>query len=139
MKTYIRTRQTKASPERVWSIWSDISILKDWNPNVASMTIDGAFQTGTHLVMNTREGRTHDMVLKDVQPGRSFALETRAMPGTRFTFVCEIKPAAGGSAISQGLQVGGPLGPLFGPLAGDRIASTFSGLLEGLARIAEEK
>jgi uncharacterized protein YndB with AHSA1/START domain len=139
MKTYLRARQSKASPERVWSIWSDVSTRKDWNPNVASMTIAGAFQSGTHLVMHTREGRTHDMLMKEVQPGRSFHLETRVVPGTRFTFVCEIKPEAGGSAISQGLQVGGPLGALFGRLAGDRIASTFSGLLDGLARIAEEK
>jgi hypothetical protein len=137
MKTYSRARQTTASPDRVWSIWSDVSTWKDWNPNVASMQIAGAFQAGAHLVMNTREGRTHQMLLKSMQPGRSFELETRVIPGTRFTFFCEVKPAAGGSAISQGLQVGGPLGPLFGPMAGDRVAATFGELLDGLAHTAE--
>src|SRR5690348_16843297 len=109
MKTYARSRRTTASPERIWSIWSDTSTWKDWNPNVASMEIDGPFRQGAHLVMHTRENRTHQMQLTKLENGRSFELLTRVIPGTTFTFACEIKPAAGGSEISQGLRVGGPL------------------------------
>src|SRR5690348_12611984 len=139
MKTYARSRPTKASPERVWSVWSDVGTWKDWNPNVASMSIEGPFQTGTHLVMNTRAGRTHQMTLTSVQPGRSFELLTRVIPGTTFTFVCEVKPAPEGSEISQGLRMGGPLGAIFGRMTGDRVASTFGELLDGLAGAAEGK
>ena len=139
MKTYARSRPTKASAERVWSVWSDVSTWKDWNPNVASMSIEGPFQTGTRLVMNTRAGRAHQMTLTDVQAGRSFELLTRVIPGTTFTFVCHVKPAAAGSEISQGLRIGGPLGPIFGPLSGDRVAGTFGEVLDGLAGAAEAK
>lgn len=139
MKTYARSRQTKASPERVWSIWSDVSTWKDWNPNVASMSIAGPFRQGAHLVMNTRAGRTHQMTITNLEDGKAFDLLTRVIPGTNFTFVCRIAPAASGSEISQGIRVGGPLGALFGPMTGDRIASTFSELLDGLAGVAEGK
>jgi hypothetical protein len=139
MKTYSRSRSTKASPERVWSVWSDVSTWMDWNPNVGSMSIEGPFQEGTRLVMHTRAGRTHQMTLTDVRPGRSFEVLTRVIPGTTFTFVCEVKPAAAGSEISQGLRMGGPLGGIFGPLTGDRVASTFGELLDGLAGAAEAK
>lgn len=137
MKTYARERSTKASPARVWAIWSDVSTWKAWNPNVASMSIDGPFQTGAHLVMNTRAGRGHQMVLRDVQAARGFDLETRVIPGTTFMFVCRIRPEGAGSAISQGLQIGGPLGPVVGPMTGERIAATFGELLDGLAAAAE--
>ena len=139
MKTYARSRTTKASPEQVWSVWSDVSTWKDWNSNVASMSIAGPFQAGTPMVMTTRAGRTHQMTLTDVQPGRSFELCTRVIPGTTFTFVCEVKPAATGSEISQGLRMGGPLGAILGPMTGDRVASTFGELLDGLAGAAEAK
>ena len=139
MKTYARSRVTKATPERVWAIWSDVSTWKDWNSNVASMEIQGPFRKGTSLVMHTRAGRTHQMELTEVEAGRSFDLKTAVIPGTNFTFVCGVKPADGGSEISQGIRVGGPLGALFGPLIGDRVASTFTELLDGLAGAAEAK
>lgn len=140
MKTYSRSRQTTASPDRVWSIWSDVTTWKDWNPNVASMSIDGPFRVGSHPVMNTRAGRAHQMLLTKVRQDHGFELETRVIPGTKFTFVCEVAPAAGGgSTISQGVRVGGPLGPVFGPMAGDRIAADFTGVLDGLAKAAEAK
>jgi hypothetical protein len=102
------------------------------------MTLDGPFAVGTNAVMKTRAGRTHKMVITAVQPGRSFRLETSAIPGTRFRFSCAVVPAPnGGTTLSQGLTMSGPLAFIVSPMTGNKIAQEFGPILDGLAHAAE--
>jgi hypothetical protein len=136
-REYGTSVETAASAEKVWRIWSDMSTWGDWNPNVATMDWQGGFVSGTTGVMNTRAGQHHKMQLLDVQPGRSFALETRVVPGTRFRFNCRIEPAGNTTKISQTVEVNGPLGPVMGGMLGPQVSKEFGTLLANLARKAE--
>ena len=137
MSEYGRAHDTSATPDMVWTIWSDPATWPAWNPDVESITLDGPFAAGTRGRMRTRSGGQHEITLAEVQPGHAFQLETSVLPLTRFAFRCEVTPAAGGSRISQSLRMRGPLAALFAPLAGNRIAASFGPLLDGLARYAE--
>jgi hypothetical protein len=137
MASYGRSRKTSASPEKVWSIWSDTATWPEWNPDVSKMEMNGAFAEGATGKMHSRGGRIHDITLRNVTPGKGFEVHTRVIPGTAFAFVCAIKPADGGSEISQAVTVTGPLSPIVGPTAGPNIAKSFDPLLEGLAKKAE--
>jgi uncharacterized protein YndB with AHSA1/START domain len=137
MATHGRSRQTRASAQSVWQVWSDPSTWHEWNPNVERMEMNGPFANGSTGVMHTPAGQHHQIRLTNIQPGRSFDLETKVIPLTEFTFHCEVVPNAGGSTVSQSLNVSGPLGFVFSPLAGDRIAASFEPLLKGLADKAE--
>jgi hypothetical protein len=103
------------------------------------MDWQGGFTSGSTGVMNTRAGQHHKMQLLDVSPGRSFALETSVVPGTRFRFNCRIVPAeAGGKTkVGQWVEVKGPLGPVLGGMLGPQVSKEFGTLLENLARKAE--
>ena len=137
-REYGTSVDTTASAEKVWRIWSDMSTWGEWNPNVTTMDWTGGFASGTSGVMNTPKGQHHKMQLVDVQPGRSFALVTAVVPGTRFRFNCRIEPgAAGGSKVSQTVEVGGPLGPIMGGMLGPQVSKDFDVLLQNLARKAE--
>jgi uncharacterized protein YndB with AHSA1/START domain len=129
--------ETTASPDKVWRIWSDMSTWGEWNPNVSTMDWQGGFASGTTGVMNTREGQHHKMELVEVQPGRSFALLTSVVPGTRFRFNCRIEAAGGKTKIAQTVEVGGPLGPLMGGMLGPQVSKEFGTLLGNLAKKAE--
>jgi hypothetical protein len=118
-------------------LWSDPSTWQDWNPNVQRMEVNGPFATGTTGIMHTPAGQHHQIEFTNVRPGQSFDLETSVIPLTHFTFHCEVVPGAGGSTISQSLNISGPLGFVFGPMAGDRVAASFEPLLAGLASKAE--
>jgi hypothetical protein len=132
-----RSVETKASPQTAWTIWSDTSTWPEWNPDVKSMTLNGAFAAGTTGTMKTKQG-TRAIQLTEVVPGQSFRLETTVIPLTRFAFVCKVSPgSAGKTTLSQSIQVGGPLGGLLGGMMGKQIANTFPALLQGLARKAE--
>jgi Polyketide cyclase / dehydrase and lipid transport len=137
MAEYGEAVETTASPEKVWKVWSDMSTWGDWNPNVATMEWHGPFQSGTTGIMNTKAGQHHKMRLLDVQPGRSFALETNVVPGTTFRFNCRIDPANGKTKISQHVEVKGPLGPILGGMMGPQVSKEFGTLLRNLAQKAE--
>ena len=136
-REYGTSVESTAAPEKVWRIWSDMSTWGQWNPNVTTMDWQGGFMSGTAGVMNTPAGQHHKMQLVDVQPGRSFALLTSVVPGTRFRFNCRIEPANGKTKISQTVEVGGPLGPVMGGMLGPQVSKDFITLLQNLARKAE--
>ena len=132
-----RSVETKASPQAVWKIWSDTSTWPEWNPDVQSITLDGPFAAGTSGTMKTKQG-TGQVQLTDVVPGGSFRLETTVIPLTRFAFVCRVAAGpSGGTTISQGIRVSGPLAGLVAGMMSRQIADTFPPLLQGLARKAE--
>ena len=137
MAEYGTSVGSTASPDRVWKIWSDMSTWGDWNLNVSTMDWTGGFVQGSEGVMNTRAGQHHKMKLLEVQPGRSFVLETRVVPGTRFLFNCRIEPVGGESKISQTVEVKGPLGPLLERMMGPQVSKEFGVLLANLAKRAE--
>jgi len=138
MASHGRTFHSSASPERVWSIWSDVSTWPSWNPDVVSVAIDGPFVSGARGEMTTKAGGTHSITLREVDPGQSFELETSPIPLGRFHFACQVRPAgAGSSTISQSITIHGPLGPLYSAMMGERIAQGFEPILSGLKAAAE--
>jgi Polyketide cyclase / dehydrase and lipid transport len=134
---YQKTKQTRATPERVWALWADVTTWPDWNPDVSAVAIDGPFASGTTGTMTTKSGGKHAITLEAVRPGRSFRLETSAMPGARFAFDCEIQASGEGSVISQRISMRGPMAPLFSAMMGKRIADSFEPILSGLRDAAE--
>ncbi len=137
MAAYGRSRQTGAAPEAIWRLWSDPSTWQDWNPNVQRMEVNGPFVDGTTGIMHTPSGQHHQIAFANIRLGHSFDLETAVIPLTHFTFHCEVVHSPEGSTISQTLKISGPLGFVFGPMAGERIAASFEPLLAGLAAKAE--
>jgi hypothetical protein len=139
MKLHQRSLQTRAAPDKVWRIWSDVTTWPQWNPDVTAISLEGAFQNGTVGSMTTRAGGTHPIRLAGVEANRGFTLVTSPAPLSRFHFRCEIAPAAGGSRISQGVSMSGPLGGLMSAMMGERVAEGFSAILEGLKKRAESE
>lgn len=137
MADYQKTKQTRATPERVWAIWSDVNTWPGWNPDIDAVAIDGPFASGTTGTMTTKSGGKHAITLEVVRPGRAFRLETSALPGARFAFDCQIEPSGEGSVISQRISMRGPLAPIFSAMMGKRIAESFDPILSGLKDAAE--
>ncbi len=138
MGTNERSMDTAAPPQTVWRIWSDLATWGEWNPDVVSARLDGPFGPGATGTMTTKAGGTRKIQIAAVEPGRSFRLETTAVPGSRFAFTCTVMPlGSGGARISQGLTMQGPLAPIFSRMMGSRIADSFPAILRGLAGKAE--
>lgn len=129
--------ETRAKPEVVWRIWSDTSTWPRWNPDIASVALNGPLRTGAAGTMTTKSGGRHDIAIEAVEPGRAFELVSTGVPLTKLIFRCEVVPSGAGSRISQGVRLRGPLAPLFSGMMARRIAGTFPAVLKGLATEAE--
>jgi len=137
MADHGRTRETTASPSRVWSIWPDPTTWSRWNPSVSRMDLDGPFADGTTGRMHTPQGRTHEVTFENIEEGKSYELATSVVPGTRFHFCCEIAANGTGSTLSQTVRMSGPLAFLLGPVMGPGMAKSFDKVLDGLKQEAE--
>ena len=137
MASYGQSRETTAPADRVWRIWSDTSTWPSWNPDIQEVKLDRPLGSGASGTMRTRSGGTHNIAIRDVEPGSSFILESDGVPATRLLFRCEVAATSDGTRISQAVTLQGPLSFVFGPMMGGRIAQSFGPLLEGLAAEAE--
>jgi hypothetical protein len=130
---------TKATPADVWRVWSDVNTWPEWNPDMKESRLDGPLRLGTTGMINTRSGGKHDVVVTHFEDGRSFELESTAMPMTKMAIRATVAPIDGGTRISQAFEARGLLAPIVGPMMGGMILKTFSKVLAGLAQKVESK
>ena len=131
------SHETSASPERVWQVWSDVNRWPGWNPDMKASQLDGPLQLGQTGKIDTRSGGKHDVVVTHFEQGRSFELESTALPGTKMAIRATIAPTGSGSRITQGFEPRGVLAPIVGPMMGGAILKTFNSVLSGLKQEVE--
>ena len=129
--------ETKAPADRVWRVWSDVNRWPEWNPDMKESRLDGPLKLGATGMINTRSGGKHDVVVTQYQEGRSFELESTAMPGTKMAIRATIAASGSGTTITQGFEPRGLLAPLVGPMMGGMILKTFNSVLNGLKQKVE--
>jgi hypothetical protein len=133
------SQETIASPARVWEVWSDVNHWPDWNPDMKASHLDGPLKLGATGNIDTRSGGKHDVVVTQFEDGRSFELESTALPGTRMAIRATIAPSGTGSRITQGFEPRGLLAPLVGPMMSGQILKTFNSVLGGLKQKVEAR
>ena len=129
--------ETTAPPTTVWRVWSDVNRWPEWNPDMKESRLDGPLKLGATGMINTKSGGKHDVVVTHFQDGRSFELESTALPGTKMAIRATIAPSGAGTRISQGFEPRGLLAPLLGPMMSGQILKTFNAVLDGLKRKVE--
>jgi hypothetical protein len=131
--------ETSASTADVWGVWSDVNRWPEWNPDMKESHIDGPLKLGATGMINTRSGGKHDVVVTQFQEGRSFELESTALPGTKMAIRATIMPSGAGSRITQGFEPRGLLAPIVGPMMSGPILKTFNSVLNGLKQRVESR
>lgn len=129
--------ETTAGPSAVWRVWSDVNHWPEWNPDMKESRLDGPLKQGATGMIDTRSGGRHDVVVTYYEEGRSFELESTALPGTKMAIRATIAPSGSGSRITQGFEPRGLLAPLVGPLMSGQILKTFNSVLGGLKQKVE--
>lgn len=128
---------TAASPDVVWRVWSDVNRWPQWNPDMNESRLDGPLKLGATGMINTKSGGKHDVVVTQYEEGRSFELESTALPGTKMAIRATITPSGSVSRITQGFEPRGLLAPVVGPMMSGQILKTFNAVLNGLKKRVE--
>lgn len=129
--------ETSAPSDRVWQVWSDVDHWPEWNPDMKASHLDGPLKLGQTGNIDTRSGGKHDVLVTQFEQGRSFELESTALPGTKMAIRATITPSGSGSRITQGFEPRGLLAPIVGPMMGGAILKTFNSVLGGLKQRVE--
>jgi len=131
------SKDTDAAPAKVWRIWSDVDRWPDWNPDMKQSRLDGPLRLGTTGMIDTKSGGKHDVVITHYEDGKSFELESTALPGTKMAIRATVTPTEAGTRITQGFEPRGLLAPVVGPMMSGTILKTFNSVLDGLKRKVE--
>jgi hypothetical protein len=138
MWTHQETVETNAAPEAVWGLWSDVSGWSDWDEDIEWARLDGAFEAGARGKMKPRGVPPSAFRLASVVPGRSYTVES-SLPLAKLEFHHELgTDAQGGTCFSHRASFSGPLSPLYGRVFGRKMQKNFHGVMECLARQAED-
>lgn len=129
--------ETSASPAKVWQVWSDVNHWPAWNPDMKESRLDGPLKLGATGMIDTRSGGKHDVVVTHYEDGRSFELESTALPGTKMAIRATVTPNGAGSRVTQGFEPRGLLAPIVGPMMSGQILKTFNAVLAGLKQKVE--
>jgi uncharacterized protein YndB with AHSA1/START domain len=77
------TQQTKATPEQIWALWSDVDNWPDWDLGLEACRLQGPFAVGNRFTLRPR-GSHEDITaeLQVVVPNRRFSDATVLPFGT---------------------------------------------------------
>jgi hypothetical protein len=131
------SQETTAGPQQVWRVWSDVDHWPEWNPDMKESKLNGPLKLGMTGMINTRSGGRHDVVVTHFEDGRSFELESTALPATKMAIRATIAPSGTGSRMTQGFEPRGLLAPIVGPMMSGQILKTFNAVLLGLKQKVE--
>ncbi len=134
------TARSAATPDRLWSIASDVERWGDRLPTVDSVRALGSGPTGVGSRYDVRQPGLPQAVweVTDWQPqARSFTWVSTS-PGIRSTAVHTVQKDGGGSRLDLSLEWSGPLARVLELLIGRKARGMVETEAETFTRLAEQ-
>lgn len=133
------TARSAATPDRLWSLASDVERWGDRLPTVDVVRPLGSGPTGVGSKFEVRQPGLPKAVweVTDWQQGRSFTWVSTS-PGIRSTAVHAVQDDSGGSRLDLSLEWSGPLAPVLELLIGRKARGMVEIEAETFARLAEQ-
>ena len=75
---------TEASPEAIWSVWTDVPHWKDWDSGLQDASLAGDFAQGAKGKIISLEGRSSKFKLVAVEQGKSYTMKTKLPLGALY-------------------------------------------------------
>lgn len=133
--------EVRATPARVFALWSDAAGWPDWDPDLEGASLDGPFAPGSRGALKPRGGPRTRIELVEVLPDRAFTAASR-LPLCRMVFDHAIEPLgapADGCRVTHSVRFEGPLAGVFRRLIGPAVRRGLPGTMAGLKRAAEAR
>jgi hypothetical protein len=128
----------KAPAAAVYALYADVARWTDWDPDIKSASIDGAFASGSTGVIVPKGGPKSNVVFKNVVPHRGFQVECR-LPLCTMRFEHELHTRSDGTEATHRVVFEGLLAPLFGRLIGSGMRKTLPHAMQSLKAVAEQR
>jgi len=128
----------QAPAATIYALYADVGNWTDWDPDVKSATLHGAFASGSTGVIVPNGGPKSNVVFLNVVPNRGFHVECK-LPLCRMRFEHELRVQGHATEATHRVVFEGLLAPLFGRLIGAGMRKTQPHAMQSLKKVAEQR
>lgn len=132
------TRSSKATKERIWSLWTNVDTWNLWDSDVEYSKLFGMFEVGTNGVLKARNGPKSKFNIVEATTNKSFTNRSK-LPLCTLDFVHEIVAKETGVIITHRIVIKGFLSPLFSLIIGKQQEKNLPKAVEALIKLAENE
>lgn len=111
------TQPTKASPERIFALWSDVNNWASYDHGIEWAKLTEPFNTGARYSIKPKGGPSLKARILLVEPGSRF-VDVSYLFGAKLTFDHSIVQKAGVASVSVVMSLTGPLSWLWVKILG---------------------
>lgn len=123
---------TVATPEQVWSLWTNLNTWPQWDAGVAWAKLETTFTQGAYFRMKPNNGPAMRCMLKEVSPLHSFTTLSR-LPLTTVSFAHDFS----NGILCHKVEMRGWLTPIFKKIFGRKIEKELPSVVKTLVALAE--
>ena len=131
--TITHTVATPSPADRIWSAWTDVGSWPEWDTELLTASLDGAFGVNATGTLHPRVGNPSRFVVAEVDPGRSLTFVT-SLPLGSLIVRRWLSRENDRTLFTHEISFAGPLGPVFDRLLSERFRRVLPAVMENLRR-----
>ncbi|WNR44127.1 SRPBCC family protein [Paenibacillus roseipurpureus] len=140
MWQFEHTLITKAKPETIWGLYSDITTWTTWDKGIVSASLEGPFIQGTRGYLQPEGQEPLSFELTDVKPLDRFSdITDIPKAGIQVHFTHLLVESNGETQVTHKVKITGPNAERLGPQFGAHMTEGIPHTMAGLAALALEK
>ncbi|HJD75315.1 MAG TPA: hypothetical protein K8W04_04565 [Bacteroides reticulotermitis] len=132
------TRSSKATKERIWSLWTNVETWNLWDPDVEYSKLFGKFEVGVSGILKARNGPKSRFKIVEATPNKSFTNRSK-LPFCTLDFIHEVIEKDRDIIITHRIVIKGLLSPLFSKIIGKQQELNLPKAVDELIKFAENE
>lgn len=129
--------KTKATPESVWELWSNIKTWNTWDHGIENSEIEGAFMEGASGWLKPKGGPRVKFKILRAEKNRVFH-DRSSLPLTSLDFIHTLERDGDYTIVTQRVEMTGLLTFIFAKVIGSGIKKDMPSAMAKLVEMAEK-
>ncbi|MDP8162979.1 hypothetical protein QJU89_07770 [Pasteurella skyensis] len=131
------TIKTNATPEQIWTLWSDVENWHEWDNDIEFAQLNGKFEEGACGILKPCQAPKSSFKLINVDTLNEFTARS-FLPFTKMDFIHKITEKEGEMYITHAVQITGLLTFLFSKIIGEKVIKGLPNSMHNLSEMAEK-
>ena len=128
--------KTTASPDRIWSLWTDVEHWHYWDTELITATLNSDFALNAHGQLQPKNGPKSTFVISELNSNHSYTFTTQ-LPLCRLHVKRFLTLADHYTLFTHEVSFEGRLSFLFGRLLGQQFREVLPTVMANLRNLAE--
>ncbi len=133
---FSHTIKTSASPEKIWSIWTNVENWSRWDTELLDSCLEDPFELGAVGQLTPKSGRVSTFRISQFNLGKSYTFTIR-LPLCSLNVHRYLSSQSDGTCFTHEVSFQGFLAFVFGLLFGRRFQAALPHVMENVKKIAE--